>query len=63
VKDKNQQALFILKTTMEEDFLKHIREIDNPKTTWDIFAALFSKTNDAQLQHLENQLTNISKKT
>jgi len=29
---------------------------------WDIFATLFSRTNEMQLQNLENPLTNINKK-
>jgi len=43
---------------VEENLLKHIRDVDNPKTAWDIFVALFSRTNDAHLQHPENQLMN-----
>jgi len=58
-KIKIGKALFILKTTVEENLLDHIRDIDNLRGAWDIFAAIFSRTKDAQFQHLENQLMNI----
>jgi len=44
---------------VEEDLLEHIQDVDNLKAAWDIFAALFFRTNDAPLQHLENKLMNI----
>ena len=59
MKDKNCKALFFLKITMDEDLLDHIGDIDTPKRAWDIFVELFSRMNNAQLQHYENELMNI----
>ncbi|KAL0456088.1 UNVERIFIED_CONTAM: hypothetical protein Slati_0948000 [Sesamum latifolium] len=43
-----------LKTTIEEDVLKHIRESKILKEAWDTFSKLFSKKNDTELQLIEN---------
>ena len=50
------KVMFILKTTVEEDVLEHIRDAKNPKEVWDTFAKLFSKKNDTKLELLENEL-------
>ena len=39
--------------------LEHIREANSPKTASDTLATLFSRTNDAHLQFLENELGSI----
>nr|CAD1818376.1 unnamed protein product [Ananas comosus var. bracteatus] len=52
--------MFVLKTTIEEELLEHIKEADTPKAAWDTFASLFSKKNDARLQLLENELMTIA---
>ena len=41
-KIKTGNALFVLKTTVEEDLLEHIRDVDNPKAARDLFVALFN---------------------
>ncbi|KAL0423116.1 UNVERIFIED_CONTAM: hypothetical protein Sradi_0846400 [Sesamum radiatum] len=51
-KIKAGKAMFVLKTTIEEDVLEHIREMNTPKEAWDTFAKLFSKKNDTKLQLL-----------
>ena len=57
---KAGKALFVLKATIQKEMLDHIREVKTPKEAWDSFAALFSKTNDARLQMLENEIGSIS---
>ncbi|XP_076886109.1 uncharacterized protein LOC143535855 [Bidens hawaiensis] len=54
--------MFILKTTVEDELLDHIRDLATPKLAWDALAALFSKRNDAKLQLLENELLFVSQK-
>ena len=60
---KARKAVFILRTTVQKEVLEHIREADTPKKAWDTLATLFSKTNDAQLQFLENELASITQGT
>ena len=55
-KIKAGKAMYVLKTTIEDELLERIRNDDTPKVAWDTFASLFSKTNDARLQFLENEL-------
>nr|CAD1834390.1 unnamed protein product [Ananas comosus var. bracteatus] len=57
---KAGKAMFVPKTTIEEELLEHIKEADTPKAAWDTLASLFSKKNDARLQLLENELMTIS---
>ena len=45
---------------MQKELLEHIRDVDTPKKAWDTLATLFSKTNDARLQFLENELASIT---
>ncbi|KAL4272543.1 hypothetical protein GQ457_13G024990 [Hibiscus cannabinus] len=59
-KIKAGKALYILKTTIEEDLLEHIRDAETPKAAWENLAKLFSKKNEARLQLLENELAGIS---
>ncbi|KAM0065667.1 putative RNA-directed DNA polymerase [Helianthus debilis subsp. tardiflorus] len=61
-KIKTGKAMFVLKTTIEEELLDHIRDLATPKEAWDVLAALFSKKNDAKLQLLENELLSIAQK-
>ncbi|KAI3513963.1 hypothetical protein L1887_12232 [Cichorium endivia] len=54
--------MFVLKTTVEEDVLEHIRDVVTPKEAWDTLSALFSKKNDSKLQLLENELLSMSQR-
>jgi hypothetical protein len=49
-KIKMGKSLFALKTIIDDDMLKHIRDAKTPKEAWDTFAKLFSKKNDTRLQ-------------
>ncbi|KAL4283428.1 hypothetical protein GQ457_16G027420 [Hibiscus cannabinus] len=60
-KIKAGKSLYILKKTIEEDLLEHIRDAETPKAAWENLAKLFSKKNEARLQLLENELAGISK--
>ncbi|XP_076933479.1 uncharacterized protein LOC143599400 [Bidens hawaiensis] len=53
---KTGKAFYVLKTTIEEELLEHIRDLQTPKEAWDALDTLFSKKNDAKLQLLENEL-------
>ncbi|XP_076936432.1 uncharacterized protein LOC143603536 [Bidens hawaiensis] len=53
---KDGRAMFILKTTIEEEILDHFQEQELPKKAWDTINQLFSKKNDARLQMLESEL-------
>jgi hypothetical protein len=59
-KIKAGKAMFVLKTTIEEDLLEHIRDAKTPKAAWETLEKLFSKKNEARLQLLENELSGIS---
>lgn len=59
-KIKAGKAMFVLKTTVEDDLMEHIRDSKTPKEAWDVFANLFSKKNDAKLQLLESELLSIT---
>nr|XP_008373791.1 uncharacterized protein LOC103437112 [Malus domestica] len=61
-KIKAGKAMFTLKTTVEDDMLKHIRKAKTPKEAWDTFATLFSKRNDTRLQLLENELLSVAQR-
>lgn len=55
--------MFVLRTTVQKELLQYIRDANTPKKAWDTLATLFSKTNDAQLQFLENKLASITQGT
>ena len=61
-KIKAGKAMFVLKTTTEEDVLEHIRDAETPKDAWDTFAKLFSKKNDTKLQLLESELLSVAQR-
>ena len=44
---KDGKAMFVLKTTIEEDLVEHIRDAETPNEVWETFAKLFSKKNEA----------------
>lgn len=56
------KAMFVLKTTIEEELLDHIKDATNPKVAWDTLAEVLSKKNDARLQLLENEVLSITQK-
>ncbi|GJN24067.1 hypothetical protein PR202_gb11780 [Eleusine coracana subsp. coracana] len=60
---KASKAMFVLKTTIKEDLVEHIRDAKTPKEAWETLAKLFCKKNEARLQLLENELTGISQGT
>ncbi|KAL0374947.1 UNVERIFIED_CONTAM: hypothetical protein Sradi_3410400 [Sesamum radiatum] len=61
-KIKAGKAMFILKTTIEEEVLEHIRETKTPKEAWDTFAKLFPKKNDTKLQLIESELLSVAQR-
>nr|CAB3452138.1 unnamed protein product [Digitaria exilis] len=52
---KAGKAMLVLKTTIEEDLLEHIRDVETPKEAWETLGILFSKKNEARLQLLEKE--------
>ncbi|XP_071703913.1 uncharacterized protein [Rutidosis leptorrhynchoides] len=61
-KVKVGKAMFVLKTTIEEEVLEHIRAVETPKEAWDTLEKLFSKKNDTKLQLLESELLSIKQR-
>ncbi|XP_076932165.1 uncharacterized protein LOC143597574 [Bidens hawaiensis] len=59
---KRGKAMFTLKTTVEDELLEHIRDLETPKQAWDVLASFFSKKNDAKLQLLENEWLSVTQK-
>ena len=60
---KTGKAMFVLKTTIEEDLLEHIRDAETPKEAWETLEKLFSKKNEARIQLLKKELSGISQDT
>nr|DAD18879.1 TPA_asm: hypothetical protein HUJ06_020342 [Nelumbo nucifera] len=54
------KALYAIKIIVEKEFLEHIKKAQTPSEAWNILSRLFSKTNEARLQMLENELASIS---
>ncbi|KAF7817945.1 Retrovirus-related Pol polyprotein from transposon TNT 1-94 [Senna tora] len=54
------KAMYMLSVTVEDDILQHIKEAKTPKEAWDTLTGLYARTNDAKLQHLENELLSLS---
>ncbi|KAF7831524.1 Retrovirus-related Pol polyprotein from transposon TNT 1-94 [Senna tora] len=54
------KAMYVLSVTVEDDILHHIKEAKTPKEAWDTLTGLYARTNDAKLQHLENELMSMS---
>ncbi|XP_076919398.1 uncharacterized protein LOC143580187 [Bidens hawaiensis] len=61
-KIKAGKAMFVLKTTVEDESLDHISEFKTPKEAWDALANLFLKKNDAKLKLLENELLCVNQR-
>lgn len=61
-KVKTCKAMFIIKTTIEEELLEYIQDLTTPKEAWDTLKTLFSKKNDTKLQFLENELLSVSQR-
>ena len=55
-KVKARKTMFMIKTMVKEEMLEHMRKGMTPKKAWGTFMTLFTKTNDIQLQLLENEL-------
>ncbi|KAF7843935.1 Retrovirus-related Pol polyprotein from transposon TNT 1-94 [Senna tora] len=54
------KAMYVLSVMVEDDILHHIKEAKTPKEAWDALIGLYARTNDAKLQHLENELLSMS---
>ncbi|GAB2266223.1 hypothetical protein Dimus_037874 [Dionaea muscipula] len=52
--------MYVLSISVEDEFLQRIKDVKTPKEAWDTLATLFARTNDAQLQRLENELMSVS---
>ena len=57
---KARKVIHALSISMEDDLLQRIKEAKTLKEAWDTLAGLFTRTNDAKLQQLENELLSIS---
>jgi hypothetical protein len=60
---KGRKAMFVLKTTIEEDLLEYICDAETPKEAWETLGKLFCNKNEARLQLLEKEMSGISQGT
>ncbi|KAK3015868.1 hypothetical protein RJ639_006556 [Escallonia herrerae] len=58
-KSRAGKALYVIKASVEENILKHIKNAKTPKEAWDILVSRYSKKNEMRLQYLENELMGI----
>lgn len=56
-----RKAIYTFSITVEDELLHHIKYANIPKEAWDTLIALFTCTNEAKLQRLENELRLILK--
>lgn len=56
----NKCMLLSISISIEDDLLQHIKDARSPKEAWDALVRIFSRTNDAKLQGLKNELLLIS---
>lgn len=54
------KAQYVLAIIVEDEWLQHIKSAKTPKEAQDMLAAIFTRTNDAKLQCLDNELLSIS---
>lgn len=59
-KIKCGKALFALRTSISKEFIDHVRDVSSPKEVWETLERLFSKSNTARLQLLENELAMLT---
>ncbi|WOH11611.1 hypothetical protein DCAR_0831101 [Daucus carota subsp. sativus] len=59
-KIKCGKALFALRTSIREEFIEHVREVNSPKEVWDTLKRLFSTKNIVRVQFLENELAMLT---
>ncbi|KAJ0778942.1 putative RNA-directed DNA polymerase [Helianthus annuus] len=57
---KAGRAMFVIKTTVEEEIPDHIQDLEYPKQTWDMLQSLFTKKNEVRLQLIEGELMSVS---
>lgn len=48
--------LLSISISIEDDLLQHIKDARSPKEAWDALVRIFSRTNDAKLKGLKNEL-------
>ncbi|CAL1405301.1 unnamed protein product [Linum trigynum] len=52
--------MYILAVTTKDQFLPHFKGSKSPKETWDTLSTIFTRTNEARLQRLVNELISLS---
>ncbi|KAI6668870.1 hypothetical protein NL676_003755 [Syzygium grande] len=57
---KAGKAFYVLAVPVEDELLHHIKSAKTLKEAWDNLAVLLTRTNDAKLQRLKNELLSIS---
>lgn len=55
-----EKAMFTIKSTLEEEMLQYIKNVEMPKKALDTFATIFSKKNNTRVLLLKNDLLSIS---
>nr|DAD31904.1 TPA_asm: hypothetical protein HUJ06_010755 [Nelumbo nucifera] len=59
-KIKSGKALFALRTSINKEYIDHVRKLDSPKKIWDTLERLFTQKNTMRLQYLENELASLT---
>lgn len=54
------QALSVLRSSIQRDFIDHIKLVESPKGVGEILEKLFAKRSVAQFQMLENELADTT---
>ncbi|ONK61043.1 uncharacterized protein A4U43_C08F25650 [Asparagus officinalis] len=59
-KIKCGKALFALRTSINKEYIDHVREMESLKEIWDTLERLFTQKNTMRLQYLENELASLT---
>ncbi|KAG6385352.1 hypothetical protein SASPL_154185 [Salvia splendens] len=59
-KIKCGKALFALRTSINKEFIDHVRDVSSPKEVWQALENVCTKKNTARLQLLENELAMLT---
>lgn len=59
MESQSSNAMYTIKTSVEEEVLQHIGDATTPKEAWDVLANKHSKKNDSRLQLLESEFFSL----
>ena len=56
---KCRKALFDFRTSINGEYIQHVRDMNSPKEVWETPEKLFTQKNTMRLQYLENELAGM----